>query len=105
MKRSQHVPRNAMHAALLAIAVAIASSGALAADDREAFYRRAAASDAALFDALDRDGNGMVTRQEAQVSIDMQARFDDFDIDRDGAITRAELERYVGQRYGVVGSR
>jgi hypothetical protein len=73
------------------------------ADDQAEYNARAAARDAALFRSLDRDANGVLTRAEAKGDLDLGPRFDDIDIDRDGAIVAQELERYIGQRYGVTG--
>ena len=71
------------------------------ADDRTEYNRRAAARDSALFQSLDRNGDGAVTREETKGDLDFGPRFDDIDINRDGTITRDELQRYIAQRYGV----
>ena len=71
------------------------------ADERNDYYERRAADDVRLFVSLDRDTDGTVTLLEAQSDIDFLPRFDDMEVDMDGVVTRAELERYIGQRYGV----
>ena len=85
-----------------AVLLALAGSLTLAqADDRTEYNRRAAARDVALFQALDRNGDGAVTREEAKGDLDLGPRFDDVDLNRDGVMTRDELQRYIAQRYGV----
>ena len=101
------VPRtSARRIAARTLAVALAAAFALQshaplADDRETYMRAAAQREVATFDALDRDGDGRLTMDEALGHVDLQARFTDIDIDRDGVITRAELVRYVKLQYGV----
>lgn len=85
---------------LLALAAAAGVSVAHA-SEQDDYNQRAAARDTALFDALDRNRDGNVTRDEAHGDLDFFPRFDDMDINRDGVVTRAELERYIAQRYGV----
>lgn len=75
-----------------------------AADDRSDYNRRAAATDLSLFQSLDRNADGTVTRLEAQGDINFLPRFDDMEIDMDGIVTRAELLRYIDQQYGVTPS-
>jgi hypothetical protein len=72
------------------------------ADDQGLFKQRSAAHDAALFQSLDRNADGAVTREEAIGDLDFGPRFDDADINRDNTVTRQEFERYLEQRYGVV---
>lgn len=62
---------------------------------------RNAERDRAAFEALDLNRDGVLTREEIQGNIDMQARFNDFDSNRDGAIDRDELARYIAARYGI----
>ena len=77
--------------------------------------------DVAMFDALDRDKDGIIawycarmyhmgtsgrlTIEEVHGNIDLEARFNDIDINRDGVITREELARYIALRYGVASAR
>jgi len=86
---------------ILLLATLMLVAAPAGAGDREDYNRRAAAADVAVFHALDRDGDGLVTREEAQGEVDFVARFDDIDIGRDGAISVSELRRYVEARYEV----
>ncbi|MEJ7670271.1 MAG: hypothetical protein WKH97_16400 [Casimicrobiaceae bacterium] len=85
-------------AALVLLAVCVSSA---AADDKLEYDRRAAARDAMLFQSLDRDADGTVTRLESQGNLNFGPRFDAMDINRDGVVTTAELQRYIEQQYGV----
>lgn len=84
--------------ALAALLVMAMSAGA---DDRSDYNRRAAADDLRLFQSLDRNEDGAVTRLEAQGDINFLPRFDDMEIDMDGVVTAAELHRYLEKQYGV----
>lgn len=86
------------YAALAALLAMAMSAGA---DDRSDYNRRAAARDLALFQALDRDADGMVTWAEARGDVNFLPRFNDMEVDMNGVVTLAELRRYVEQRYGV----
>jgi Ca2+-binding EF-hand superfamily protein len=74
-------------------------------DDKTAYDQRSAARYAALFQSLDRNGDGTVTRVEAQGDLNFAPVFDDMDINRDGVVTNAELQRYLEQRYGARATR
>ena len=76
-------------------------AGATGADDKSDYNRRAAARDLTLFHSLDRNGDGMVTRLEAQGDINFLPRFDGMEVDMDGVITIDELLRYLERQYGV----
>jgi len=78
-----------------------AASGAALGDDRADYNRRGAERDVALFAALDRDADGVLTRDEVRADLTLGPRFDDADINRDGLLTREEMQRYVERRYGV----
>jgi hypothetical protein len=54
----------------------------------------------ALFQSLDRNADGAVTRLEAQGDVNFLPRFNDMEVDMDGIVTTAELQRYLEQRYG-----
>jgi len=71
------------------------------ADDKTNYERRAAARYVALFQSLDRNNDGRVTLLEAHGDLNFGPRFDDMDINRDGVVTLQELQRYVGQQYGI----
>ena len=86
---------------LLTIALALAPIARADAQDRAAYDRRVAASFLEWFQALDRDGSGSVTRQEAQGDLNFTPRFDDMDINRDGIVTKAELDRYLELQHGA----
>ena len=78
-----------------------AGAAAVAADDRLAYNLRASTEDVKLFLSLDRNADGLLTRDESKGDVNLGPRFDDMDIDRDGIVTRRELERYLETRYGV----
>jgi hypothetical protein len=84
----------------LAVVLAVAAFAA-AADDREAYNRRAAEADMAAFRALDVNRDGMLTRDEARGAVYFAPRFDDIDTNRDGVITLEEMRRYLERTYGV----
>jgi len=85
----------------LVLAALLAMAAGAWADDRSDYNRRAAARDLALFQALDRDADGMVTWAEARGDVNFLPRFNDMEVDMNGVVTLAELRRYVEQRYGV----
>ena len=85
-----------------AVMLMLGLAGATAqAQDRNAFVQRAAAASVELFRSLDRDGDGAVTRLEAQGDVNFIPVFNDIDINRDGIATKAELDRYLSLEYGV----
>ena len=71
------------------------------ADDRAEYDQRAAARYTMLFQSLDRDADGVVTRAEVQGDLNFSPRFADMDINRDGVVTTAELQRFIAQEHGV----
>ena len=71
------------------------------ADDKAEYDRRAAARYAMLFQTLDRDADGRVTRAEAQGDLNFSPRFADMDINRDGVVTTAELQRFIALEHGI----
>jgi hypothetical protein len=75
-----------------------ASAGA---DDKAEYDRRAAARYSMLFQSLDLDADGTVTRSEARGDLNFLPRFDDMDINRDGIVTTAELQRFIEQEHGI----
>lgn len=86
----------------LAAAVLLSLAPLLAeADERQDYYHRAAATDLAVFRSLDRNGDGVVTAEEARGDVHFGSRFNDIDINRDGVVTLEELRRYIRLRYGV----
>lgn len=88
------------------ISTALALAGALAAasawaTDRAEYNRRVAERYVALFQTLDRDASGFVSRTEASGDLQFMPRFDDMDIDRDEKVTLQELARFVERETGV----
>ena len=83
------------------LALALAWTAGTAADDRDDYNRRAAARDLALFQSLDRDVDGAVTRLEAKGDVNFLPRFDDMEVDMDGIVTLVEVQRYIEQQYGM----
>lgn len=82
-------------------ALAVLAAGAAPAQAPREYLERAAQRDQAAFEALDRNRDGRLTREEVAGDIDMTARFDGFDVNRDYVIDRQELARYLASRYGV----
>jgi hypothetical protein len=82
-------------------AAMVFSAGIAVADDRQDYNRRAAERFSTLFQSLDRDADGTVTRVESHGDLVFGPRFDDMDIDRNGIVTRAELQRFVALQFEV----
>jgi hypothetical protein len=59
------------------------------------YLKRVADGYRASLKASDRDGDGVVTREEVRGDLTLEARFDDIDINRDGRITPDEAERFL----------
>lgn len=59
------------------------------------YLKRVADNYRASLKAHDRDGDGVVTRDEVRGDLTLEARFDDIDINRDGRILPDELERFL----------
>jgi hypothetical protein len=78
----------------------VACAAAAFADDRADYERRVAARYAALFQELDRNQDGSVSREEAQGNLNFIPSFADIDIDRNDIVTRGELTRYITLRFG-----
>jgi hypothetical protein len=88
-------------AGLVLAALLLASPGAAVADDRAAYMQRRADTDMAAFKRLDRNGDGVLTRDEARGDVYFEPLFDDIDINRDGIITQQEMRGYIERTYGV----
>jgi Ca2+-binding EF-hand superfamily protein len=86
--------------ALGACLLAITSAGAVA-QDRAAYDQRNIARFTDLFQRLDADRDGIVTRTEAHGNLDLLPVFQDVDLDGDDAITAAELNRFLAARFGM----
>ena len=86
----------------LAVAVVLAMvSVAAPAADKEAYNRRVADNDMALFQQLDLNRDGRLSRDEAKADLNLGPRFSDIDINRDDFVTREEMRRYIEHTYGV----
>ena len=85
---------------LAAFALLVAGAGAQA-QDKAAYDRRSVARYLELFQALDIDRDGAVTRLEAHGDVNFTPRFNDMDINRDGIVTRAELDRFLEREHGM----
>ena len=85
-------------AAFVLLAACAAGAGA---DDKAQYDRRATAHYTTLFQSLDRNSDGAVTRLESQGDLNFGPRFDDMDINRDGVVTLAELQRFIAQEHGT----
>lgn len=83
------------------LGVCVFAGAAAHADERADYNRRAAERFSTIFQSLDRDGDGSVTRVEAHGDLNFGPRFDDMDIDRNGIVTRAELQRFVALEFEV----
>ena len=53
---------------------------------------------AALFERLDKNKDGFVTRDEARDATELQGRFAELDTDNDGKISRAEMRALDNER-------
>lgn len=92
--------RSISQALLVALASLMACAG-VQGQDRAEFDRRSVARYVELFTWLDRDGDGTVTRHEAQGELNFSPRFNDMDINRDGVVTKVELDRFLEQEHGM----
>lgn len=86
---------------LLAAAVLLISCASAGAQDRAEYNRRGVARYLEMFQSLDRDGDGAVTRAEAQLDLNFAPSFNDMDINRDGVVTKPELDRFLEAEYGM----
>jgi hypothetical protein len=98
------------------VAAAVAASFALpfaaSADNDKLRNEKAGGSSAsgrttgsvALFDRLDRNRDGFVTRDEARDATELQGRFAELDKDNDGKISRSELRALDNERRGAAGA-
>lgn len=77
------------------------SAGAALADDQAEYRKRVAARYMSLFQELDRDRDGRVTRAEAAGDLNFLPAFGDMDIDGDNAVTMDELRRFIELKLGV----
>jgi len=98
-----------MKTTLIAITVAAAFAAPASADDKAqkqtAPAGRTASVSAALFDRLDKNKDGFVTRDEARDATELQGRFAELDTDNDGKISRAEMRALDNERSAAGGDR
>lgn len=59
---------------------------------------------AALFERLDKNSDGFVTRDEARDATELQGRFAELDKDNDGKLSAGEMRGLDGDRRGAAGS-
>ena len=84
------------------VLVTLLSAGTAAwPDDRSEYNRRAAARISALFQSLDRNADGFVTREEGRGDVNFVPRFDDMDINRDAIVSADELRRFIQAQFGA----
>ena len=88
-------------AALLAASALHVACADAQAQTKADYDRRSVARYVELFQSLDIDRDGTVTRQESQGDVNFTPRFNDFDINRDGIVTRAELDRFLEREHGM----
>ncbi|MGQ0750968.1 MAG: hypothetical protein ACT4PS_10580 [Betaproteobacteria bacterium] len=65
-----------------------ASIAIAAADDLTVYNERASTRVAVLFQSLDRNADGVVTREESHGDLDFGPRFADMDVNGDGRVTK-----------------
>ena len=100
MKRK---PLIAMAAGVLAAALTAPAS---AVDDKaKAAPTGRTTPSEALFERLDRNNDGFVTRDEARDATELQGRFAELDKDNDGKISRAEMRALDGERSAAGSSK
>jgi len=92
---------------LIAIAAAaLVAAPASAADDKaKAAPAGRTNPSAALFERLDRNQDGFVTRSEASDATELQGRFAELDTDNDGKISRAEMRALDAERSAAGSSK
>lgn len=76
-------------------------AGTTLADDRADYQKRVATRYLTLFQELDRDRDGRVTRAEAAGDLNFLPAFSDMDINGDGAVTADELHRFIDLKLDV----
>ena len=74
-----------------ALAAALAAPASSANDKAKAAPAGRTSPSAALFERLDRNKDGFVTRDEAKDATELQGRFAELDKDNDGKISSSEM--------------
>ena len=89
-----------------AAAVALLAASASAADGKsKAAPAGRTRLSAELFERLDRNKDGFVTRDEAKDATELQGRFAELDQDNDGKISRSEMRALDNDRGAAGGSK
>ena len=71
------------------------------ADDKADYQKRVATRFVNLFQELDRDRDGRVTREEANGNLNFLPFFGDMDINGDNVVSTDELRRFLELKVGV----
>lgn len=78
-----------------------AQANLASADDKADYQKRVATRFVNLFQELDRDRDGRVTRAEATGDLNFLPSFSDMDINGDNVVTTEELRRFLELKVGV----
>ena len=70
--------------------------------EKAGYYQRAAQTDMAAFQELNRAGNGLLTKVDVRGDMRLGTRFDDIDTNRDEIVTLQEMKVYIEKTYGVI---
>jgi hypothetical protein len=89
---------------ILSVAMLLFGVAALAEQPTRASQDRSMSSAAAKFKALDRNGDGELSKIEAKADSSISAQFASFDINLNGYITRSEYDAYIQSKRQPSGS-
>ena len=81
-----------------AVAALLAASASAADDEAKPASAGRTSLSAELFERLDRNKDGFVTRDEAKDATELQGRFAELDRDDDGRISRSEMRALDNER-------
>lgn len=99
-------PKTLISAAVAAAFTTLLAAPAPAADDKAKTASTGRTSpSAALFDRLDKNGDGFVTRDEARDATELQGRFAELDKDNDGKLSRSEMRGLDSDRSAAGASK
>lgn len=99
-------PKTLISAAVAAAFTTLLAAPAPAADDKaKAAPAGRTSPSAALFERLDKNKDGFVTRDEARDATELQGRFAELDKDNDGKISRPEMRALDAERSAAGASR
>ena len=82
----------------LAVAGTLAAPALAAGEGAKTTAAGRTSPDAALFERLDRNKDGFVSRDEAKDATELQGRFAELDADNDGRISRSEMRALESER-------